>query len=126
MLRILLLSDLHGAMPLLPDFKRENFDVVIIAGDVTNGTKVESRIDAFVQKLEFLGEFYFFQGNSDYPILVEMPLSNPKAKVLHKKVIRVGNYEILGAGERRGRERRGGDRRGNEGRLLQSTDEERI
>ncbi len=98
MLRILLLSDLHGAVPPLPAYNRNNYDVVILAGDVTNGTKVESRIDAFLQKLSFLGEFYFFQGNSDYPALVEKIPSNPKAKVLHQKCIRVGDYEILGSG----------------------------
>ncbi len=98
MLRILLLSDLHGAVPQLAAFNRNNYEVVILAGDVTNGTKVESRIDACVQKLAFLGEFYFLQGNSDYPALVELPLTNPNAKVLHKKVIRVGDYEIIGSG----------------------------
>ncbi len=98
MCRILLLSDLHGNIPEIPAFNRKNYDIVIIAGDLTNGTKVASRIDAFVQKLEFLGEFYFFQGNNDYPALVEMPLLNPNAKVLHKKCIRVGDYEIIGSG----------------------------
>ncbi len=98
MLRILLLSDLHGAVPQLPAFNRNNYDVVILAGDVTNGTKVESRIDACVQKLAFLGEFYILQGNSDYPALVEMNLSQKNAKILHKKVIRVGDYEIIGSG----------------------------
>jgi len=98
MFRILLLSDLHGVIPKLPTFNRSNYDVVILAGDLTNGTKVVSRIDAFMQKLEFLGQFYFLQGNADNPAIVEMPLSNPNAKVLHKKVISVGDYEIIGSG----------------------------
>ncbi len=98
MFRILLLSDLHGSIPKITAFNRNNYDVILIAGDVTNGTKVVSRIDAFVQKLDYLGEFYFFQGNSDYPALVEQPLTNKNAKVLHNKTIMVGEYEIIGSG----------------------------
>ncbi len=98
MLRILLMSDLHGAVPQLPAFNRNNYDAVILAGDLTNGTKVESRIDVCIQKLAFLGAFYFLQGNSDYPALVEMNLSQKNAISLHKNVIRVGDYEILGSG----------------------------
>ncbi len=98
MFRILLLSDLHGSIPQIPAFDRKKFDAIILAGDVTNGTKVVSRIDAFVQKLAYLGEFYFFQGNSDYPALVEQPLLNKNAKVLHQKAILVGEYEIIGSG----------------------------
>ncbi|OLS13765.1 MAG: metallophosphoesterase [Promethearchaeota archaeon CR_4] len=59
---------------------------------------MKSRIEAFIQKLAFLAPFYFLHGNADHLALIEIPFSHPDVNVFHKKVISVGEYEIIGAG----------------------------
>ncbi|HMF32455.1 MAG TPA: metallophosphoesterase [Candidatus Lokiarchaeia archaeon] len=98
MLRVFLLSDLHGRIPKIPAFDRANYDAVVLAGDITNGTIVKNHLDVMFQKLDFLGEFYFIPGNSDLPELAEMKLSNPNAICLHQRVQTWGDYEFFGTG----------------------------
>lgn len=96
MFRILLLSDLHGRIPKVSFLKREDYTAVVLAGDITHGTLVSSRIDTFFQKLDFLGQFYFILGNSDDPSIMTIQLSNTNAVCLDQRVQLCENYEFLG------------------------------
>ena len=98
MFRILLLSDLHERIPKISSFNREDYAAVVLAGDVTHGSLVFSRIDAFFQKLDFLGPFYYIPGNSDDPALSNTPLSNKSAICLDHQARACGDYEFLGVG----------------------------
>ena len=67
-MRIFVLSDLHGRVPKLEKFHRENYDQVIIAGDLTNGVGIANRLRRFMEKLKPLAPFFYLPGNDVFAI----------------------------------------------------------
>lgn len=67
-MRLLVLADLHGRVPRWTNLARDAYDLVIVAGDLTNGNSRPHRLARFMDKLEPLAPFYYLPGNNDQPV----------------------------------------------------------
>ncbi len=99
-MKILQVSDIHSSFSAVEKIaekvKRENFDLVIAAGDITNFGTVEEA-DKLLGRIAEQGvKVVFVAGNCDPSDMLTWQPSKSNITNLHLKSITVGEYELLG------------------------------
>lgn len=95
-MKLLAISDLHSSKASLDPLRRESFDAVLLAGDISNGSMEDVR--DVLRSLSGLGAPVFFvPGNMDPKALLDEPEMEGCLN-LHARRSRLGGYSIGGVG----------------------------
>lgn len=96
-LKLLALSDIHSDEPALDRLRaismRNDYDAIILAGDITNHGPVSYALELVEL---FQGNLFFVHGNMDPPEVVNAIKGLPG--YIHGKKVRLGDWNLVGLG----------------------------
>ncbi|MDW7989777.1 MAG: metallophosphoesterase family protein [Archaeoglobaceae archaeon] len=95
-MRILILSDIHSCLEKMEKIiKKEKFDILLIAGDLTNFKNED--VLAIDRILSFEGiECYAVHGNCDYESILEYDFDS--INFIHRKSVKIDEFTLHGIG----------------------------
>ncbi|MHA1733517.1 MAG: metallophosphoesterase family protein [Promethearchaeota archaeon] len=100
-MRVLIIADAHGRVPDWSGIDRSAYDMVLFAGDLTNGNHRPQRLRRFMEKLAPIAPFSYIPGNNDQPVFNEQDFTDLGMTNLHDRWLvpsEAGHPPVVGFG----------------------------